>query len=224
MRAKTLTAWLVVGCGLWHASGVWGQVVTTPDEFLDLVPLRATTEIAAEIAVAERDLAAAQNDEREAASLKQRMKDAIDAKDEAIKRSKQQRSEARRGGTEADVKSHEAERKALEREKDLLERRESLRDAEIDVARQRAALAALVRQALELEQQLALRKSERRDADSPRGPSASSEERVMLDLERQTLQAQIRVAEKRADVVSREKRVAERLVKILDARRAVQVY
>ena len=64
------------------------------------------------------------------------------------------------------------------------------------------------------ERELLLKRNEGRGAGSE-GPVASSRHRVILELEEQTLRAQVTHADKKIEVATLEKQVVERLLKIL---------
>ncbi len=215
--------WPAVAFLLAWSPAVGAQTATIPtasDSFLALVPPRAPAQIAEEIQAAQQAYGSADQAEKSALALRSGADARIQAKKQMISTTDGRRKLARREKREAEVTALEAEKQALEREKDLLERRKSLREAEIDVARKTKELAALRRQALELEQQLMLKRAEHSGVQGA-GPEAARANQILLDLERATLEAQKKRVEKEKDVVEREKRVIERRIAILAAQRAV---
>ena len=146
----------------------------------------------------------------------------VETKKREIVDIKRRRVLAKGNNKEAEVATLDAERKALEREQDFLEQREFLGSAEIDLARRTGELATLVMRSLAFERELMLKRNERFAIAVP-GPAASSLDRVILDLEQKTLSAQVIRADKKIEVASLERRVADRLRKILAARRSIVV-
>jgi hypothetical protein len=114
----------------------------------------------------------------------------------------------------------EAERKAAEREIELLKRREELRQAETELESKRAEFADLTKRALELELQLSVRRAGR--LKSPvGGAGGASLDRVIGELEKQTLEAQRVQAAAGMDVADQEIRVLDRRLELLDAQQKV---
>jgi hypothetical protein len=103
-----------------------------------------------------------------------------------------------------------------------MQERERLGSVEIDLARRAGELAGLEKRALELERELVLKRIDA-EGDGSEGPVASSRNRVILELEEQTLRAQVTHAEKQVEVATLEKQTIDRLLKILSARRRVVV-
>jgi hypothetical protein len=213
--------WLAAAFLLTWSPAAVAQTAATPiasDSFLALVPPRAPAEISQEIEAAQQAYGSADQAEKSALALRSGADARIQAKKQMISTTDARKKLAQREKREAEVTALEAEKQALELEKNLLERRKSLREAEIDVARQTRELAALRRKALELEQQLMLKRAEHSGAQGA-GPAAARANQILLDLERATLEAQKKRVEKEKDVVEREKRVIERRIAILGAQR-----
>jgi hypothetical protein len=207
------------------SSGLSGQ--NPPDDvrpaqgFLILVPVRELVEVDAAIAVSQEGVELAQRTEHRVANLR------IDARADIERINQAVDAHKRRRGTAKDSASPEfatlsAEVKALEREKDLLQERERLGSVEIDLARRAGELSGLEKRALELERELLLKRAGA-EGDGSEGPVASSRNRVVLDLEEQTLRAQVTYAEKKIEVATLEKQTIDRLLKIHSARRRVVV-
>ena len=190
-----------------------------PDSFLVVVPFRDTSDIQREIAAATQARMQADKDRARSESLKQsgiariaRKKGEIDA---LGTREKIAKSEKR----SADLIAIQADKKAAEQETVLIERRESLREADIELAKKQGEQADARRQALELELQLALRRIDYKRAGTPGGPAGARAEQVLSDIEKKTLEAQQKEAEKSKDVADRQKQIIQRRLQILEAQR-----
>ncbi len=205
-------------------AGLSGQSSTdtagTAQGFLILVPVRDLTDVEAAMAVAQEDVERARRTEHQVANLRIDTRADIERINQAIGAIKRRRGAANSASPE--FQTLDSEGKALEREKDLLQERERLGSVEVDLARRSAELALLSKRALELERELLLKRTggETPGAD---GPVASSRNRVILDLEEQTLRAQVAHADKQIEVATLEKQIIDRLLKILSARRRVVV-
>jgi hypothetical protein len=187
------------------------------DSFV-IVPSRDVQEIDDEMTRTDAKLAEAISAQSKATALRTAAKTAFDAKAVQITDLKKRRDEAKKNKTS--TATLDAELKALERERDVLSRAEALRAAELDLGREYAALASMTRTALGVERELAVKRGDRGTVTAGT-TAASSVERVILDLEHQTVTAQVKQADKQIDVASREKNLAENRLKLLDARRRV---
>jgi hypothetical protein len=190
-----------------------------PDSFLVAVPIRGTSDIQREIGAAAQAKTRADNDRVRAEGLKQSAKARIARKNAEIETIKTREKAAKNERRSADLMAIQADKKAAEREKDLIERRESLREADIELAKKRGELADARRQALELELQLSLRRLEYEHAGSPGGPAGARAEQVLSDIEKRTLEAQQREVEKSKEVADRQKDIIQRRLQILEAQR-----
>jgi hypothetical protein len=196
---------------------------TTPrgfDSFVLLVPPRDTATIKKQIKSAAAAEATAEKAREQTETMRLGATSKIEFKKVEIVRIKERINLARKENREADRLGLEAERKAAEREIELLRRREELRQAEIDLEIVRADLAALTRQALELELQLAVRRAGR-SRTPVGGAGGASLDRVIGELEKQTLEAQRAQAASNIDVADREIRVIDRRLQLLDAQQKV---
>ena len=220
---RTILAWVIVCTA---AAPLAGQTSSNSsfvaDGFLVLVTPRTVEAIDTDIAEAESNLAQATSNQTTAISQRDGARIGSEAKKLEIDAIKKKLSTAKANKNEVEASSLAASRKALERELALLEQRESLRSAEIDLARQTGELAALARRALSFEKELLVKRLES-DAVTEAGPSRSSLTSVVLDLEKQTLDARVAYADKAVDVATRAKKVAERQLQIVEARRRVLV-
>jgi hypothetical protein len=190
------------------------------DSFIMLVPPRDSGTIRKQIRMAAAAEAAAEKAREQTETMRLGATSKIEFKKVEIVRIKERINLAKRENREADRLGLDAERKAAEREIELLKRREELRQAEIDLEIVRADLAALTRKALELELQLSIRRAGR-SRTPVGGAGGASLDRVIGELEKQTLEAQRAQAASSFDVADRETRVIDRRLELLDAQQRV---
>ena len=190
------------------------------DSFIMLVPPRDSTTLKKQIRAAAEAGSAAEKGRQVAETMRLGASSRIEFKKVEISRIKERISLAKKENREADRVGLEAERKAAEREIELLKRREELREAEIVLETKRADMAALTKQALELELQLAVRRAGRRRAPVG-GAGGASLDRVIGELEKQTLEAQRAQAAAAIDLSDQEIRVIDRRLEMLDAQQRV---
>jgi len=186
------------------------------DSFVMLVAPRDTVSIKRSFRAATQARTLAENRRRQAETMRLGARARIEAKKVEIVRIKEQVNVAKKENREADRAGLEAERKAAEREIDLLEVREKLRQAETELETKRAELADLSQKALQLELQLATRRVGRARS-TVGGAGGASLDRVIGELEKQTLEAQRMEAISSVDVADREIRVIDRRLDLLDA-------
>jgi hypothetical protein len=190
------------------------------DSFIMLVPPRDTLSIKKQLRTALEAGALAETRRQQAETMRLGARARIEAKKVEIVRIKDRINLAKKENREADRVGLEAERKAAEREIDLLGVREELRQAEIDLETQRAELAGLTKSALELELQLAVRRASRLRKPGG-GAGGASLDRVIGELEKQTLEAQREEATCSIDVADREIKVIDWRLELLDAQQKV---
>jgi hypothetical protein len=190
------------------------------DSFIMLVPPRDSTTLKKQIRAAAEAGRAAEKGRQVAETMRLGASSRIEFKKVEISRIKERISLAKKENREADRVGLEAERKAAEREIELLKRREELREAEIVLETKRADMAGLTKQALELELQLAVRRAGRRRAPVG-GAGGASLDRVIGELEKQTLEAQRAQAAAAIDLSDQEIRVLDRRLEMLDAQQRV---
>jgi hypothetical protein len=159
------------------------------DSFIMLVAPRDTITIKRQLRGAVDAAAQAENRRQQAETMRLGARGSIEAKKVELARLKERIALAKKENRDADRLGLEAERKAAEREKMLLERREELRQAESELEATRAELAGLTQKALQLELQLAVRRAGRSRAPIG-GTGGASLDRVIGELEKQTLEAQ----------------------------------
>ena len=190
------------------------------DSFIALVPPRDSNVIKKEIRAAAGAEVAAEKARQQAETMRLGASSRIEFKKVEISRIKERISLAKKESREADRVGLEAERKAAEREIELLRRREELRDAETILETKRAELSGLMKQALELELQLAVRRAGRKRVPVG-GAGGASLDRVIGELEKQTLEAQRAQSASRIEVSDQEIRVIDRRLEMLDAQQRV---
>lgn len=190
------------------------------DSFIMLVPPRDTASIRKQLRSATEAEGLAQTRREQAETMRLGARGKIEAKKVEIDRIKERINLARKENREADRLGLEAERRAAELEIRLMERREELRRAEIDLEIERAELAGLTQKALQLELQLAVRRAGRLRKPVG-GAGGASLDRVIGELERQTLEAQQAQAASNINVADREIRVIDRRLELLDAQQKV---
>lgn len=190
------------------------------DSFIMLVPPRDTATLKKQIRAATDAGRAAEKGRQVAETMRLGASSRIEFKKVEISRIKERINLAKKENREADRVGLEAERKAAEREIELLRRREELREAEIVLETKRGELATLTKQGLELELQLAVRRAGRRRAPIG-GAGGASLDRVIGELEKQTLEAQRAQAAAAIDLSDQEIRVIDRRLEMLDAQQRV---
>jgi hypothetical protein len=190
------------------------------DSFLLLVAPRDTVSIKKSLKAAVEAEALAGTRREQAETMRLGALARIEAKKVEIGRLKERIGAAKKENREADRLGMEAERKASEREIELLKGREELRRAETDFEIRRADLAALTAKALQLELQLATRRAGRIRTPVG-GAGGASLDRVIGELEKQTLEAQRDQAASSIDVAKTEIVVINRRLELLDAQQSV---
>ena len=190
------------------------------DSFLLLVSPRDTVTIKKNLKAATEAEALAETRREQAETMRLGALASIEAKKVGIGRLKERINQAKKENREADRLGMEAERKASEREIELLKGREELRKAEIEFEIRRADLAALTAKSLQLELQLAIRRAGRLRTPVG-GAGGASLDRVIGELEKQTLEAQRDQAASSIDVAKTEMIVLDRRLELLDAQQRV---
>jgi hypothetical protein len=212
-----LAAILLSGTQLLSAQA---EATSTFDSFILLVPPRDSGSIKKNVRAAADALALAETRRQQAETMRLGARARIEAKKVEIVRIKDRISVAKKESRDADRAGLEAERKAAEREIDLLERREDLREAETELEAKRADFADLSKKALELELQLAIRRAGRQ-RKSVGGAGGASMDRVIGELEKQTLEAQRAQAAASIEVSDQEIKTIDRRLELLDAQQKV---
>ncbi len=192
------------------------------DSFIMLVPPRDTNAIKKLLRASIEAGGTAETRRQQAETMRLGARGRIEAKKVEIDRIKERINAARKDNREADRLGLDAERKAAELEIRLMERREELRRSEIDLEIKRAELSSFTQKALEVELQLATRRAGRLRKPGG-GATGASLDRVIGELEKQTLEAQRAQAASSIDVADREIVVIDRRLELLDAQQKVLV-
>jgi hypothetical protein len=190
------------------------------DSFIMLVAPRDSITIKRQLRTAIEAKAQGESRRQQAETMRLGARGRIEAKKVEMVRIKERIALAKKENREADRLGLEAERKAAEREKGLFEVREELRQAEIELETSRTEFAALSQKALELELQLAVRRAGRSRTPIG-GAGGASLDRVIGELEKQTLEAQRAQALYGIEVADREVKVIDRRLEMLDAQQKV---
>ena len=190
------------------------------DSFIMLVAPRDTISIKRQLRSAIEAKDQAESRRQQAETMRLGARGRIEAKKVEMVRIKERIALAKKENREADRLGLEAERKAAEREKGLFEVREELRQAEIELETTRTEFAGLSQKALELELQLAVRRAGRSRTPIG-GAGGASLDRVIGELEKQTLEAQRAQALYGTEVADREIKVIDRRLEMLDAQQKV---
>lgn len=190
------------------------------DSFIMLVAPRDTATIRKSLKAAIEAETLAETRRQQFETMRLGARSRIESKKVEIGRLKERINAAKKENREVDRLGMEAERKAAEREIDLLKRREGLRQAEIEWEARRADLAAFTGKALQLELQLATRRAGRLKKPVG-GAGGASLDRIIGELEKQTLEAQRAQAASSIEVADREITVIDRRLELLDAQQRV---
>jgi len=190
------------------------------DSFLLLVAPRDTITIKKSLRAATEAETQAETRRGQAETMRLGALARIEAKKVEIGRLRESVTTAKKENRDADRLGLEAERKAAEREIELLKGREELRRAEIEFEIRRADYAALTAKALQLELQLATRRAGRLRTPGG-GAGGASLDRVIGELEKQTLEAQREQAASSIEVAKTEMNVIDRRLELLQAQQGV---
>ena len=186
------------------------------DSFLQLVAPRDTITIKRQLRAATEASTLAESRRHQAETMRLGARGRIESKKAEMVRIKERIALAKKENREADRLGLEAERKAAEREKGLFEVREELRQAEFELETSRKEFASLSQKALELELQLAVRRAGRSRTPIG-GAGGASLDRVIGELEKQTLEAQRAQSLYSTEVAEREIRVIDQRLELLYA-------
>ncbi len=228
MRCDMSGRWILLALSLLAAPSLVAAQAKSPiakpstgfDSFLMLVAPRDSMTIKRSLKAAVEAGALAESRRQQAETMRLGARARIEAKKVEIVRIKEKVGIAKKENREADRVGLEAERKAAEREIDLLKVREELRQVETDLETKRAELAGITQKALQLELQLAIRRAGRTRAPAG-GAGGAGQDRVIGELEKQTLEAQREQAASTVEVADREIRVLDRRLDLLDAQQRV---
>jgi hypothetical protein len=184
-----------------------------------LVPPRSVDRIQAELDLAKRNARLADGDEAAALERKSRAEAQTEVKKHEISTIEAKMKLADKEKNEAQKASLTSEKTVAERDKERLERLADLVSAEVEVADKRAAFARAGQKALEAELELARQRDARSRLTTP-GPEATKLDQTILDLASKVLEAQRDRADAEADLVGKEKQLAERRIAVFRAETA----
>lgn len=197
-------------------------VISTNDSLLALVPARSVDDIKRDMGVytAQRDIA--ENEARDSQMLQQRAKIEIQLKKSQIETIKVNADVAKKEKNDIAKGEWESKKRLAELEKTLLERREAVRAKEIEYANAKRANADANIDCLNTELALAGKRAERASiqarALTPEVVAALRRADEDLDgLQKRTLDAQVKAAEARKNVASKEVDLAKNRKQVLEA-------
>jgi hypothetical protein len=197
-----------------------GRTVGEALGFVDVIPARSAARIRVELDAARAADREADAWIGEASSRRAQTKALIEAKKQEEAGVDTRMKLAKKGKQEADKAALEAEKRVVERQREFLERRDALHSAEFDRAKAAKLLALADQKALEMELQLAERRTERTRVAGKDATAALTHDEVIHELERRTLEAQRQRAEAAKDVASRDQDIARRRLELYTAQMA----
>jgi hypothetical protein len=181
--------------------------------FVDVLPTRSPEKINSLLASAAALKAEAGVELASAMSEKEKTKGLVASKKQEVSTIDGKRKVAEKNKQEGEKIAFEAEKKDAERQKAFLERRLDLHEAEIDRAKAVQKMAASMTRALQLEQELAIRRAGR--AQTAGDPSATRrQDSVILELEARALDAKRIQAEAEKQVADKDVDLARRRIEL----------
>ena len=196
--------------------------ISSSDSLLTLVPIRSVEDISHEISEfsAQRDKMLA--DEENGKRLQERAKTEIRLKDSDIQTVKVNLDLAKKEKNEIAISEWESKKRLAELEKGLLERREAVRGKEIEYSRAAREFAQASIDSRNLELALAGKRNERNSVAArsltPEVVGALQRiDRDLDDLQKRTLDAQIKAAEARMNIAGKEVELTKNRKKVLEA-------
>ena len=202
------------------ASPTAGRSVAEALGFIDVIPARSVERIRNELVSAKADEREADARISETNDQRERTKSMIEVKKRELSTVDARIKLADKQKAEADKTTLTAEKKIGERQKQFLERRAALHGAELDQAKAAKRRADVSQKALELELQLAGRRSDRARVATTDPTLALQQDEVIRELERKTLEAQREQAEAAKDVAARDQDIAKRRLDLYQAQMA----
>ena len=197
-----------------------GRSVAEALGFIDVIPARSVERIRTELQSAKAEEREADARISETNSQRERTKAMIEVKKRELSTVEARIKLADKQKAEADKTTLTAEKKIGERQKQFLERRAALHGAELDQAKAAKRRADVSQKALELELQLAGRRSDRARVATTDPTLALQQDEVIRELERKTLEAQREQAEAAKDVAARDQDIAKRRLDLYQAQMA----
>jgi hypothetical protein len=202
------------------ASPTAGRSVAEALGFIDVIPARSVERIRTELESAKAEEREADARISETTSQRERTKSMVEVKKRELSTVDARIKLADKQKAEADKTTLTAEKKIGERQKLFLERRAALHGAELDQAKAAKRRAEGAQKALEMELQLAGRRSDRARVATTDPTLALQHDEVIRELERKTLEAQRARAEAAKDVASRDQDITKRRLDLYQAQMA----
>jgi hypothetical protein len=199
------------------ASPTAGRTVAEALGFIDVIPVRSAQRIQSELESARAAEREADARITETSSKRAETKAMVEVKKQEGSTVNARIKLADKQKQDADKVSLEAEKKITEQQKQFLERREALHAAELDQAKAAKRLAQADQKALEMELQLAGRRTGRAQVAGVDATATLRQDEVIRELERKTLEAQQTRAEAAKDVASRDQDIAKRRLDLYQA-------
>lgn len=204
------------------AAPVPAVVINNSDSLLALVPVRNIEDIKRELTEFSSQRDQATLEEQNGRMLQERAKTEIRLKEAAIQTIKVNLDLAKKEKNEIAKSEWESKKRLAELEKGLLERREAVRSKEIEYSKAARGYAEANIECRNLELALAGKRDER---SSIAGRMLSAEvvaalqrtDRDLDDLQKRTLDAQIKAAEARKNIATKEVDLAKDRKKVLEA-------
>lgn len=194
-----------------------GRSVAEALGFIDVIPARSVERIRNELLSAKAEEREADARISETTSQREHTKSMIEVKKRELSTVDARIKLADKQKAEADKTTLTAEKKVGERQKTFLERRGALHGAELDQAKAAKRRADVAQKALELELQLAERRSDRARVATTDPTLALQHDEVIRELERKTLEAQREQAEAAKDVAAKDQDIAKRRLELYQA-------
>ena len=188
--------------------------------FVEILSPRPTERIRRGIEEARIDEREAEAEYNEQQGLESQVKAMVDVKKQEVSTLDAQRKLAEKSKQEAEAASFEAEKKDAERHKQFLEKRVSLHQAEKDAAKARKNLAQARQKALELELQLASRRSDQDRTGTTDTAASMRNANVVRELERKVLEAQKTEADREKQLSDKNSDIAKRRLELYQAQTA----
>jgi hypothetical protein len=202
------------------ASPTAGRSVAEALGFIDVIPARSVERIRNELMSAKAEEREADARISETTTQREHTKSMVEVKKRELSTVDARIKLADKQKAEADKTTLTAEKKVGERQKLFLERRAALHGAELDQAKAAKRRAEVAQKALELELQLAGRRSDRARVATTDPTLALQHDEVIRELERKTLEAQRQQAEAAKDVAARDQDIAKRRLDLYQAQMA----
>jgi len=197
-----------------------GRTVAEALGFIDVIPVRSVDRIQNELQAAKAAEREADARIQEASSQRSQTKAMVEVKKQEASTVNARIKLADKQKQDADKASLEAEKTVTERQRQFLERREALHGAEFDQGKAAKRVAQADQKALEMELQLASRRTDRDRIAGTDATATLRNDEVIRELERKTLEAQQQRADAAKDLASRDQDIAKRRLDLYQAQAA----